>query len=515
MFEVLLMPKLQNLVVAMGLSLFVVGCGGGGGSSSSDPDPSPTPTVSPEPELGTTYSFESKFDESESSVSYTGQTARHALIAALFRDIESIDGTQTFDISERVNLYFAGCAAATISEGTLVCPGDNEVGIENHGIEFTDFDVEPGSTFDSISSNKDLRGKIAGNDREAHILGDGFFGWDEGLEDGATPEQLVHYWTEQLEATATAASGRTVNVNGAESEINVGYVDTFGRDYSQLMQKFLLGAVALSQGTADYLAGIFGNDNSAPEEDKFYTEAEHNWDEAFGYFGAPRDYDDYEPAEIASTVFHDTDEDGAIDLRSEYAFGASTNCAKRDRDTLNMEGISAEPTTFKEDAFEAFVEGRRLIAEHSGTEFSDEDEAAIDAQIEIAAVTWEKCLAATAVHYINDVITDISTIQTDSSSGFTSLDHFKDYAKHWSELKGFALSLQFNPRSPFRTSDVVSIADLENLLSVIGDAPVMDDGTQAGVAYEGGTAAYVTALEGIRTTLQTAYDFEEEHVVRW
>ena len=480
---------------------------GGGGSSSSDDGSSPTPTPTPDAS-SPAYSFGSKFGD-EDSTSYSGQTTRHALIASLFDTIKEIDGTQSFDVSEMVNLHFAGCAGPVEgTDGSLEC-ATNESEIENHGIEIDGFTVIPGPTFGDISGGKNLVGKIAGNDRDEHILGDGFFGWDEGLDDGADPEDLVRYWTGVLEAEANSLEARTVLVSGSGTSLDVRYVDTFGRDYAQLFQKFLLGAVAFSQATADYLPSTLSDDNVAQVEGKPYTEAEHHWDEGFGYFGASRDYDTRDAATTAGTKHNDTNGDSNIDLRSEYTFGASTNCAKRDRGTASL----STPTDFMSEAFDAFTEGRRILAESDGALTEDELNA-LEEQIDIASVTWEKCLAATAVHYINDVRTDILTI--DTTTGFTSLDHFKDYAKHWSELKGFALSLQFNPESPFRDTDSsVSITDLENMLDTIGDAPVLPDGTQAGEAYDGGLVAYDAALEALKATFIAAYGFTQEQVDNW
>ena len=59
-----------------------------------------------------------------------------------------------------------------------------------------------------------------------------------------------------------------------------------------------------------------------------------------------------------------------------------------------------------------------------------------------ALMAWEKSIAATAVHYVNDTLGDYENFGTDS------FELRSDLAKHWSELKGFVVSLQFNRRSP-------------------------------------------------------------------
>ena len=52
-----------------------------------------------------------------------------------------------------------------------------------------------------------------------------------------------------------------------------------------------------------------------------------------------------------------------------------------------------------------------------------------------AILAWENAIAATVVHYINDVLQDMSDFGTADYS-------FSSHAKHWGELKGFSLALQ-------------------------------------------------------------------------
>ena len=66
------------------------------------------------------------------------------------------------------------------------------------------------------------------------------------------------------------------------------------------------------------------------------------------------------------------------------------------------------------------------------------------------------------VHYINDTLQDMADFDTADYS-------FSSHAKHWSELKGFALGFQFNPRSP------MSAEDFDVLHALIGMSPVLED----------------------------------------
>ena len=99
--------------------------------------------------------------------------------------------------------------------------------------------------------------------------------------------------------------------------------------------------------------------------------------------------------------YHDYNGDGLIDIRAEFVFGHAQNCAKRDR-KKNAEGVAY--TDYSKAATDAFLVGRRILenAEEAG-ELTAEADAALQAQIDVAALTWEQCIAATVVHYINDI----------------------------------------------------------------------------------------------------------------
>jgi hypothetical protein len=66
-----------------------------------------------------------------------------------------------------------------------------------------------------------------------------------------------------------------------------------GQEWTQLIEKGLMSACFASQMTSNYLAGIESDDNSVavdPANGKYYTEMEHHWDEAYGYFTDAVDY---------------------------------------------------------------------------------------------------------------------------------------------------------------------------------------------------------------------------------
>jgi hypothetical protein len=206
-----------------------------------------------------------------------------------------------------------------------------------------------------------------------------------------------------------------------------------------------------------------------------------------------------------------------IDVRSEYHFGHAQNCAKRDAGSAS----GPNPTDFTTDVMTAVLASRQIIsnaANKANPELTEAENTKLQEHIKMASVAWEKCIAATAVHYVNDVIADVSEY---SAGAPASLSNFETVAKHWSELKGFAMSLQFSPASPFRdeTMTAVNLDDLKMILDLIGDAPVLADGSQNGVAASGtaedAVYAYIGKLTQARAKLQDAYGFSDANTLSW
>ncbi len=428
------------------------------------------------------YVFDSRF-EAGSSVSYSGQVFRHALVLGLTRHMGALTGRidsgefvpATGDVLGELNFFYRFESA---SSGTL------PLGIE----------TEPGTlqvTWDDLSSDKDLQGKIAGQDETGQHKdwSQGIVGWDGS----PSPDGLVQEWLGAVDALASQRAEGTIPMDPTGTPIDRVFVSAEGLNYQQLTQKFLLGAVAFSQGVDDYLdddidgKGLL-SDNVEPDGDgAHYTALEHGWDEGFGYFGPARDYLDYSDDEIAAKAgrpdyasgYHDTDEDGVIDLRAEFNMGHALNAAKRDRG-------SVAPTDFSGDAMTAFLTGRTIIAGADGA-LSGDELAELRIQRDIVVQNWEMAIAATVVHYINDVIQDMNAFDTDDYS-------FASHAEHWSEMKGFALSFQFNRNSPLNPADFAA------LHQHLGGTPALPG--------QESIDAYREALLDARTIVGDAYGFD-------
>jgi hypothetical protein len=490
--------------LAMFLFSLLVACGG----SSNNPDP-----VDPDysSEAPSTYNFTNSTYTTEpaDSVSYTGQVARQLLISGMVDYMEAMEESAKTKAEFMVDLdfYMDGDGADDALTGFR---------LKNGKVDGSD--ILNAVTYGDISSGKNLDGKIAGGNGEgggetSKLINDEFIGWSDGLSNGALPIDLVDLWIAQLASQASDGTSFSVPTVDGDVPVNSVQYDEQGRNQRQLLQKFLMGAVSFSQGTNDYFQSNWAVQVTTQEGSKNYTEAEHNYDEAFGYYGAARDNNDYTDLEARAKSgrddwkngYYDTNGDDLIDPRSEFNFGHSQNCAKRDVGSAG----NANPTDLSTEAMDAFLAGRHIIANASAAgSITDAELEELQGHIKTAALTWEKCIAATAIHYINDVSDDIAEF---SNGSYASVSNFTNLGKHWSELKGFALSLQFSPFSPFRDPAVtaVDLYDLETVLSNIGDKPVLATDTQ------GNIDAYKLDLIEARTILQNAYSFDPVNVAEW
>lgn len=455
-----------------------------------------------------TYAFAN--DAGASTVSYTGQGTRHLLINELKAYIASDEFLMSADKATALASLNFIYETGTISGGNDLTNKNvytdaseaTPVGtsVKTEGASLTQAD------FSDLSGGKALKEKMAGQDQP--LTNGEFFGWTlatpapvgddavKGQGVNATPHLLVQEW---FDAVATLAG---------DNDSDTTYVSATGLDYQQLIQKFLSGAVAYSQASEDYLSltrvadgkGLFAS--NLTESGQAYTDLEHAWDEGFGYFGAARDYLAYTDANMAGQADHDTNEDGQIDFYSEFSFGNSINAVKRDKG-------ATDATYFSENAMTAFIQGRQIIQDNIGTDavLNDGYYVALARQATIALNNWESSIAATVVHYINDTLGDMDKFGTEDYSLAT-------HAKHWGEMKGFMLGLQFAPEDVAQ----MSIADQKAVQTRFGEAPVLADGSQGGVAAgdaAAAIAAYKVALKEARTMFQESYGFTKANVENW
>ena len=390
------------------------------------------------------YEFESRFTAGQSSVVYTGQTVRNLLLQDLkiFTDALGKDGAQPATAEDMLKFY---AHDDSYNMTTLTKPKDGSAALE--------------SKYSSISTGKNLNGKI----------------YKETLIEypGKTADDKVREWIQII-----ADNSQDPNKLGTPAV----YTTDDGLDLSQMINKVLIGTVPYYQATGNYLKKLFDKGNSAAKEGKTYTDMEHYWDEAFGYFGAAQDYNTYSDADIKGKGSKDTNGDGRIDFNKEYNFSLAVGAAKRDIGSSTGLDLTKE-------IFDAFLTGRALIT-------AEGDQADIEVHQITAANGMEKVIAATVVHYINDTLADMAQIGTSEYSQ-------KNHNKHWAEMKGYAIGLQ---TSPFK---LISDSQLRELHSLMGTAP--NRATPGSSAYN----KAVADLNSAKGILQSAYGFAAADVANW
>ena len=435
-----LTKKFQWLVVLLTVaSLFLSACGSDEDDADLEDDAAATIDV---PQA---YVFDSRFVEGESSVSYSGQVVRNLLLQDLKALTDSVgkNGGRSVTVSDMLKFYEYDDA---LNLKTLTTTGALPAS-ESH--------------YSALSTGKNLVGKIS----DEPVIGY-----------GRTADDLVREWFKMI-----ADNSQDSDKLGTP----MAYTTDAGVDMSQMVNKVLIGAVPYYQATGVYLNGLLERDNSeARDGTDPYTAMEHAWDEAFGYFGAARDYARYTDEQLAGSVddfTFDSNGDGSIDFKSEYNFGLSRNAAKRDK------GGSGVDLT--QQIFNAFLAGRTAITNQGSV-------ADISAHRQTAAEGMEKVIAATVIHYINDTLSDMSELGT-------AEENRANLNKHWAEMKGYTVALQYNP---FR---LITDGQLTELHGIMGEAPIYD---------EPGSNNYKTQVanyERAKAVLQTAYGFSNDNMANW
>lgn len=172
--------------------------------------------------------------------------------------------------------------------------------------------------------------------------------------------------------TDTAKSGTAGLLT--RSNGNTILVDANGREYTQLIEKGLMGATFYYQIANTYLteekigSAVNNSDLIDTAAGKYYTAMEHHFDEAFGYMGFPTDFS--------------SNYDGAGTVRF---WGKYSNTAD---DDIQSNGK----------IMNAFKLGRAAIVA--------KDYSMLNSQVDVLYDEIDKMMAATAIHYINSTLSD-------------------------------------------------------------------------------------------------------------
>jgi len=202
--------------------------------------------------------------------------------------------------------------------------------------------------------------------------------------------------------STTVASGGQAGVSTSTDGAKNYLLNENGLELTQIIEKGLMGACFYYQATAIYFSDNRMNVDNQTVVLGEGTAMQHHWDEAFGYFGAPKDFP--------------TNKDGL------FFWGKYSN---------TVDGVLGT----NQKLMDAFLKGRAAIG---NLDVDVRNEAILEARTE-----WEKVAAGTAIHYFNDALTN--------TNDFTLKAH------GLSEAIAFVYSLQFNPEKSLTNLQVNEI----------------------------------------------------------
>ena len=331
------------------------------------------------------------------TVSYSGQIARHVLEQSLKKLAgKGNGGGNAADLEAQMLSYFNG----SDDDLPIIAPKSKD-----------GFKIKQ-TSLHQISKGKNISGKFY---------------------DGAMPA-----WPGNM-------SGKDVayNMIAMAAKSNKGFDADTGYDWAQLISKYTMGAMAYNQAVDNYLDEKLSAEkkpNNKPYKDgAHYTGKEHSWDEAFGYWGAAAHQHGFNPnkvyeiAKMKNQGVADKNGDGMVDLKSEYVFGPCYYAAAFDRS-------GTKSTNYTNIMFDAFLDGRKLITAAAGDALSDSERSQLKAYAATIEENWEKVLAEAVFKYAGSVYKDINKMKDLSGDDLNKA--YRTYAKHWGELKGFAMAMQ-------------------------------------------------------------------------
>lgn len=242
-----------------------------------------------------------------------------------------------------------------------------------------------------------------------------------------------------------------------------------GLNYQQLLSKFIMGAVFYNQAVDNYLDEKMRADtkpNDKPYKDgACYTGKEHSWDEAFGYWGAAAHSlllsaeQNYNIAKKKDLVSADYDEDGVVDLKSEYVFAHAYYASSFDK---------GGKTSYMEDITRAFLDGRKLITSANGEKLTDTQRSELMGHVSIISENWQKVIAESVFKYAGSTYKSLVALEDVSNTDLAK--EFSKYMKYWGELKGFSMALQVGKDNIGESAT--------KLNRMIGFGPMLMDETQ-------------------------------------
>jgi len=179
----------------------------------------------------------------------------------------------------------------------------------------------------------------------------------------------------------------------------------------------------------------------------------------------------------------DFNKDGVVDLKTEMAYAHAYYAAGFD---------AKSETTYLHTITKAFLDGRQLITDAKGNALSDAERQKLKAIAAEIETQWEKVIAEAVFKYAGSTYKDLQKLQATVENNGDAAPIFRQYAKHWGELKGFALALQSGRKNLGETAT--------KLNRLIGYSPILLGNTQVSGIDENGnyTQKPSETLEGYK-----------------
>jgi len=433
------------------------------------------------------YLFSSQTDPAaSSSVDYREATTRIVLIKEL-QDLISSDFLQTMGATQ-------GEAAALATLNRIYSAGTQGISSVNiydnqstptpiTGVTTTLEKVQ--TDFSSMENNVNLSDKMPGvftdliYRHDADINLGYFIGWQKaGIDDGdRVAGIMIQHWFEKISLLAID--------DNTETKTTIS-----GINYQTLIGNFLNGAIPYYLATHVLLNPSNGLTASNSSQSN-YTQLQHNWDLAYGYFGGNSHYKSIGKTINATQVEFDHNGDGKINLFSEMNFGHAVDAAVID------ERSPLSDTYFSEDIAQAFLNGRQLINNHINSGIADNADfsQALLHEANVITQNWDRVIAAKLIHHLN---------RTSASAPFYGQHPLLDalYANDWANVKSYALALQFNPNA------IISKDELIELHTEIGNSPVTNIDSHK-------LKTYANKLLISRDKIANIYNFSEMNTLNW
>ncbi|MDX1585534.1 MAG: DUF4856 domain-containing protein [Balneolaceae bacterium] len=305
----------------------------------------------------------------ESTVAYPGQTDRLNMVAEMKAYVGQANQGDLISEQDLIDMY------------------------ENTG-------GDGGGNF-SFTSDRQLKNKTFAPDRDANLFTGIFADAEAASENG--------------NAGIRAQNGVPGLIERENSGNDI-LVDANGREFTQLIEKGLMGAVFYNQIYNVYLTdNRIGPDveNDELAEGANYTPKEHHFDEAFGYFGAPADF---------SSPWPEAREDEA-------------------RYWAHYADVSDDLVPLIDPLMNSFILGRTAIV--------NKDQSALNDEVDKLYENLELLAAATTVHYINSTLTELSN--SNQGEAFHAL----------SEAWAFANALKYSPRRKISLNEIEQILNTD------------------------------------------------------